>query len=725
VFEEAGAGLLAAHRVGIVHRDFKPSNVLVGADGRARVTDFGLAQWIEDASTTRGGGTPAYAAPEQRTGAAPDPRSDQYSFCVALAEAVEQRGGTGPSVRRLRRVLARGLDPDPDRRYASMDQLLRALQRTRRWPVVAGALAAVTTSVVVAALVPSRSSVACPDEQELALGVLPQDLRDGLKAAFAAAGEADATATWAKVEPTLDEAIRDWARASAQLCGAEGDDGSDLQRGCLADRRRRLGAAIDLFGRADAEIVRGAVSVVSELRTRDACPDTSARAGPDPPRRELEPALAVLRQRLADAETVLLAGQPARAVALLRPLVDDAEQLGYAPFVAEVRASSGAALYHSGEVDAGVAEMQAAVWQATAARDDETVARASLAVFAAQLNFELETAGWWQQQTQAALDRVGAGPSWRAKYLGYSAMLAEARGEGDAAIDHAREGVAVVERAYGADALETGDALFTLAIILQYRYRSPEAVEALERTIDIAQEELGSSHPKVGHRRLTLAGILDTMERDEEALAAAEDALRIFERTYGPRHFMTLEAKVMRGGLLPDCGRPAEGVAVLEQALRELEDAQGPGSAPWVAVGLGTALAAEGNLERAHDMLVNAIAGLEETMGTEHPRNADAWSQLGDVRRRMGRFAQSRAAHLEALRLRRRGGLVAGVAASLEALARTAQDEGEIAEAIDLYEQSAERWAAARGEDDPNVAAVRRLARTLAERRVRRADAVE
>ncbi|HSD91045.1 MAG TPA: protein kinase, partial [Kofleriaceae bacterium] len=98
----AGRGLAAAHAAGIVHRDFKPDNVLIGEDGRARVTDFGLAAakpaavgekptHIGDVNLTTSGsvlGTPAYMAPEQFLGGNLDPRTDQFNFCVALYEAL-------------------------------------------------------------------------------------------------------------------------------------------------------------------------------------------------------------------------------------------------------------------------------------------------------------------------------------------------------------------------------------------------------------------------------------------------------------------------------------------------------------------------------------------------------------------------------------------------------------------------------------------------------------
>jgi len=182
LFLEAGAGLAAAHRQGLVHRDFKPSNVLVGREGRPRVMDFGIARWEspprdaaddasgaevvdagEDSDTTPTGltragaspGTPAYMSPEQRRGLTVDARSDQYSFCVALYEALhgERPGAAGapgggrrkpPRLpRHVRRALARGLASTPDARHPSMEALLSALRprSASRNPVWFAALA--------------------------------------------------------------------------------------------------------------------------------------------------------------------------------------------------------------------------------------------------------------------------------------------------------------------------------------------------------------------------------------------------------------------------------------------------------------------------------------------------------------------------------------------------------------------------------------------------------
>ncbi len=174
VFTQIGEGLAVVHRAGFVHRDFKPDNVLVDRDGRAHVADFGLARVDPDrisasvspdlaASLTHTGmalGTPGYMAPEQQLGGDVDARADQYSYCVALREAL--LGGRqinpdgidwGTVPRAARAVIARGLAYDASERFASLDDLLVALGRigSRRGVVLGSVVAAVVLGIAIVA----------------------------------------------------------------------------------------------------------------------------------------------------------------------------------------------------------------------------------------------------------------------------------------------------------------------------------------------------------------------------------------------------------------------------------------------------------------------------------------------------------------------------------------------------------------------------------------------
>ena len=335
LFVQLGSGLAAAHERGLVHRDFKPGNAIVDGKGRARVLDFGLARLGEDEDDedssatiqkvrsdthaavpphnhlTETGvvlGTPAYMSMEQMSGQPADARSDQFSFCVTLYEAlygerpyagdmitelfVSMHGGEVRPVPRgsdvplaLRRVVLRGLAADPAKRWPSMEALLEALLRVvaprrRRGIVVAvgvGLLAAGGGLVVMRAL---DWLDHCTGARKQLEGVWDDARRQEVKAALLGTGLLYVPDTWDRVEPQLDAYADAWATEHTDACeathsrGEQSEEEMSLRMGCLHQRWQHLEATVDELGRADATVVARAVQAVMSL------PGLSRLSGP-------------------------------------------------------------------------------------------------------------------------------------------------------------------------------------------------------------------------------------------------------------------------------------------------------------------------------------------------------------------------------------------------------------------------------------------------------------
>jgi len=279
VFVKAGRGLAAAHDAGLVHRDFKPDNVLIGGDGRVRVADFGLAGLA--AVPLGRGGTAAYMSPEQRDGAELDGRADQYSFCVALREALR-------SARRvprwLRACVARGLEEDLARRWESMPALLARLERgrRRRSAVAAAALLLLAVGAAGGAIAFAGRDdprAVCRGADGKLAGIWDADRKRAIVAAFHAAGGARATAAWADTERTVDAYAGRWVAMHTAACEATrvrheiSEEDFDLRVQCLLVRLQDLRSLTHTFLRADDEVVAGAGAAAAGLPDLGTCLD--------------------------------------------------------------------------------------------------------------------------------------------------------------------------------------------------------------------------------------------------------------------------------------------------------------------------------------------------------------------------------------------------------------------------------------------------------------------
>jgi len=341
-FAAAADGLHAVHLAGLVHRDVKPANILMGHDGRVRVGDFGIAtrrtaeaptptphhgEWADvsvdgvdpDArygserppditSLTEEGqvvGTPAYMAPEQHFGATLTPAADQYALCVSLYEALWR---TRPFVvpllqlaaakrtpprqmppghhvpRWLFRIVARGLAVDPKQRFASMGELAAALRhdvgrRRRRLAFAATTLAGITAGALLATGAPP-----CAGAADKLAGVWDAETRAAVEQAFAGSDRPWAASSWAQVRTQLDAYAARWIAMHTDACeatqvrGEQSEALLDRRMVCLDVRRDALLAAVELLRTGADDTVDAAFTMVGRLRSVAPCGDIESVA---------------------------------------------------------------------------------------------------------------------------------------------------------------------------------------------------------------------------------------------------------------------------------------------------------------------------------------------------------------------------------------------------------------------------------------------------------------
>ena len=689
---ECIGGLQAAHDAGLVHRDFKPVNALIGADGRAKVADFGLATVdelrpgaidpnapVEQERITRTAqlvGTPAYMAPEQLEGRA-DARSDQFSLCVTFFELLYGvRPFSGDTIASLaasihdgkidwprdrspswvRPILERGLQHDPAHRYPSLralDDAIRQATRSRSGIGRTLAMLGIVGGIVATAWPRSEAATPvgepCTDGSETLGGIWDESTRVAVHRAFEATGQPAWPGLFERVEARFDRWSERWRQMTLASCEATRIHGTqdahtfELRQLCLArqrDQARRLSESyLEVEGATVYDTTRTSLELprVAECESRDALTFAHGRHDLSSPsvgefyRLFDEGTLASLRHRDGEAELLL------REAALV------AEEADVRELAAQGNRAVSLTLSRGGEHDEANRVALRSLAQAERAGNPEEVVlswyRLAHAALAAN---RTEDAAFYLARGQGIADGFDVTAEVRLYLSATSARLALLEG------DPARTARLLLDAADEAErlGLRPYDALRYLQDAINPLSLAGEQERALrigQRVIEMSIELRGAAHPKTLMAEHQLAKQFQLVGRPDQALPLTTHVVANLPPLESALRSERLEMLALHGEVLHENGRSDEGLAQIEDAIVQAERIFGADALPTLNLRSQYAKVATelGHHEDAIAALDRVEAGYVEQDRVMPILKVTLYLNRAEAKSRLGRHAEA------------------------------------------------------------------------------------
>jgi tetratricopeptide (TPR) repeat protein len=622
LFERAGHGLAAAHGAGIVHRDFKPDNVLVSSDaGKVVVTDFGIARddvappqalalaggtphprprGSDSHLTTEGAviGTPAYMAPEQLAGGPVDLRADVFAFSVSLWHAVFRERpfpGTslaeilamlrqpprppanGPRVPgRLVRALQRGLAASPADRWPDMPAMLAELAairtRPRRYAMAASAAGLIGLGIagVLAVARPAAVDDPCARAEAQLAAAYPPALEASVRAALDG-DRAVQTEVLARLGGRRDA----WRTTERATCRADRPVAQDARITACLDARRT-----ELAGTVDDLIANGPAGTADARRISRIPADPALCVDPAPGLlfarvpvdRALRRQVTALRGRIAAAHDASDRAEFQRAIDLVTPVVGEAAAV-WPPLHAEALLELGMDLRQGADLKLAIATLLQAASTAESAHHDDIAAKSwnQLVQAAAFDQGDPSHALEYAAYADAAIDRIGRPRQlvMRFQYARGIALVGASRWkEAEAALrtsDDIAETTSAEARAYTRQGL---------GILYESQGRFVDAVAMFRQAL----EQVGDREEGRAYYLQRLAANLDVLGQRTEAATAAREAVEISDRMLPETHRDRPGAHLQLAEILQDVGLDREALVEAHGAVAVFARTQGPRS---------------------------------------------------------------------------------------------------------------------------------------------------